>query len=195
MDMDMDMDMATYTLSHRAERSPNIRSLDSSCYRVSCRPLHGSLHVLKLRRGRLAAWLSESEVEARPGRGRVWCTVRLCGRTPAERCRRYCGAARHHRKHPHKRGAALESNAAGCCPANAQQPASRGGCCPAAGQQPPRSPRSNRPPEAGAALRSRGIRPPELQEPLPRKAGAVRGSPTAPAVAAPGTVAGAARDR
>ena len=48
MDMDMDMDMATYTLSHRAERSPNIRSLDSSCYRVSCRPLHGSLHVLKL---------------------------------------------------------------------------------------------------------------------------------------------------
>ena len=111
--------------------------------------------------------------------------------TPCRVCSRLCVF----RNHPHKRGAAPESGAAGCCPAPAQQPPSRGGCCPAAGQQPPRSPRSNRPPEAGAALRSRGIRPPELQEPLPRKAGAVRGSPTAPAVAAPGTVAGAARDR
>ena len=83
--------------------------------------------------------------------------------TPCRVCSRLCVF----RNHPHKRGAAPESGAAGCCPAPAQQPPSRGGCCPAAGQQPPRSPRSNRPPEAGAALRSRGIRPPELQEPLP----------------------------
>eukprot|EP00964_Phaeocystis_antarctica_P161957 scaffold135244_cov84-Phaeocystis_antarctica.AAC.1 len=42
------------------------------------------------------------------------------------------------RKHPHKRGAAPKSGAAGCCrPAPAQQPPDRGGCCTAVGQEPP----------------------------------------------------------
>ena len=49
------------------------------------------------------------------------------------------------------------------------------------------------PPEAGAALRSRRNRPPELQEPLPLRAGTVRGSCPVPAVAAAGASAGAAR--
>jgi hypothetical protein len=49
------------------------------------------------------------------------------------------------------------------------------------------------PPEAGAALRSRKNRPPELQEPLPLRAGTVRGSCPVPAVAAAGASAGAAR--
>ena len=55
---------------------------------------------------------------------------------------------------------------------------SRGGCCPAAVVCRTGTASSNRPDptEAGAALRSRGIRPPELQEPLPCLAEAVRGS-------------------